>query len=353
MFMMSCAVDGKHSIVQKESGKNMRIIFFNTSSMKYYKGSCNQDVPENGGKYVLEHGSGHEQNNYRARELLEGQYCMGFVETKSHGDAKNSLHIERIANDITKKDESAEDVLVIWCAKSNLYGFTVVGWYEHATVYRHSERYEISPRKTQYYYALAKKENCVLLPISERSKKLWSVPRAKKSGFGFGQSLVWYADKQAEQPYVKKIVAAIRSYNSDNWIDASVENESDILYGDAATTTLTSCEEYAEGREILTQHIQRERNQKVVSQAKAEFIKKYGRLKCQICEFDFEKEYGKQGKGFIEAHHTKPVSELKPGDKTRVEDMLLVCPNCHRMIHRQKPWLTASQLKKMIQHPLN
>jgi 5-methylcytosine-specific restriction protein A len=56
-----------------------------------------------------------------------------------------------------------------------------------------------------------------------------------------------------------------------------------------------------------------------------------------VCGFDFEKVYGEHGSGFTEVHHLKPLSEL--GKETKVDpitDMVVVCPNCHRMIHRNK-----------------
>lgn len=322
----------------------MRVVFFNTSSMKYYKGSSDLDIPENGGSYIAEYGSGAEEDNFRTRKINKGEYCLGYVEPKSQGDTKNTLHIERIADDIGKHDQMAEDVLVIWCAKSNLYDFTVTGWYAHADVYRDAEDY----RNTQSYYAKAKKEDCVLLPVLERSKKKWEVPRANQNGSGFGQSLVWYADKDTDKPFVKRITAAIKKYDGDNWIDVDVTNEQGFMESEAETEVLTSCEEYAEGRKTYVRHLQRERNKKVVEQAKEAYQSKNGKLMCQICGFDFEKTYGKRGKDFIEAHHLKPISELKSGSGTKVEDILLLCSNCHRMIHRQKPWLTTDELKKIV-----
>ncbi|REJ16166.1 MAG: restriction endonuclease, partial [Bacillaceae bacterium] len=29
-------------------------------------------------------------------------------------------------------------------------------------------------------------------------------------------------------------------------------------------------------------------------------------------------------------------------------DIVLVCSNCHRMLHRRRPWLTKEQLKDLI-----
>ncbi|NFH64708.1 restriction endonuclease [Clostridium botulinum] len=105
---------------------------------------------------------------------------------------------------------------------------------------------------------------------------------------------------------------------------------------------------FLEGRKKLRQHICIERNAKVIKMAKENFKKKYGVLKCEVCGFNFEKKYGKLGEDFIEGHHIKPVSELKEGEKTKVEDIVLLCSNCHKMIHRKRPWLSKKRLKTLI-----
>ncbi len=43
------------------------------------------------------------------------------------------------------------------------------------------------------------------------------------------------------------------------------------------------------------------------------------------CHFDFVERYGPLGRGFIEAHHLKPLSELTEATVTRTEDIALVC----------------------------
>ena len=85
---------------------------------------------------------------------------------------------------------------------------------------------------------------------------------------------------------------------------------------------------------------------------RAEAVRFHGKdgVRCKVCGFDFEATYGSRGEGFIEVHHLKPVSSL--GESTEVNpqtDMVLVCPNCHRMIHRKKDEiLTINQLKKLL-----
>lgn len=107
-------------------------------------------------------------------------------------------------------------------------------------------------------------------------------------------------------------------------------------------------DEFSEGKLLLRKHLQRERNIKLIEIAKKEFIKKHGHLYCEICGFDFSKTYGELGENFIEAHHVKPVSTMQEDEKTKVDDIVMVCSNCHSMIHRKKPWLSAENLSKIL-----
>ena len=57
---------------------------------------------------------------------------------------------------------------------------------------------------------------------------------------------------------------------------------------------------------------------------------------CAICSFDFEKEYGEVGKGFIHVHHVIPIHKI--GREYKIDyknDLIPVCPNCHAMLHRK------------------
>lgn len=52
--------------------------------------------------------------------------------------------------------------------------------------------------------------------------------------------------------------------------------------------------------------------------------------------------------GFIEAHHTKALASLTENSMTKLEDLALVCANCHWMIHAQKPWLSIQELRAIL-----
>ncbi len=107
-------------------------------------------------------------------------------------------------------------------------------------------------------------------------------------------------------------------------------------------------EEAQEGALLTRLHRYRERNSALVRRKKAAFTKSYGRLYCEACGFDFVKVYGDRGEGFIECHHTIPVSALEAGRKTKLADLVLLCANCHRMVHSNKPWLSVEQLRRCL-----
>jgi 5-methylcytosine-specific restriction enzyme A len=46
---------------------------------------------------------------------------------------------------------------------------------------------------------------------------------------------------------------------------------------------------------------------------------------------------GEIGRGFIEAHHLRPIATLEEGVPVEYDvaaDFAVLCSNCHRMIHR-------------------
>jgi len=102
-----------------------------------------------------------------------------------------------------------------------------------------------------------------------------------------------------------------------------------------------------EGKRKLKQHYVRERNSKIIKLAKKRALEKYGELRCKVCGFSFSEHYEEMGKNFIEAHHTKPISQMLSGEKTSLKDIILLCSNCHRMIHIKYPALSVEKLKKI------
>lgn len=98
--------------------------------------------------------------------------------------------------------------------------------------------------------------------------------------------------------------------------------------------------ESEEGRRFLTHHLQPERDPKLVQRAKARFRHNAPdqKLRCELCGFCYEDIYGPEvGGDYIECHHRIPVAtmEARGRKKTALDDLLLVCANCHRILHRR------------------
>lgn len=75
---------------------------------------------------------------------------------------------------------------------------------------------------------------------------------------------------------------------------------------------------------------------------------------CLACGFNFEEVYGEHGKDFIEVHHIQPLSTIKQAVQINPEtDLVPLCSNCHRMVHRKKEEiLTVEQVKKLLCIPI-
>lgn len=106
-----------------------------------------------------------------------------------------------------------------------------------------------------------------------------------------------------------------------------------------------------EGKVIYKLHKYKERNTKINKTKKERYYKKHGKLDCEVCGFDFYETYNELGKGFIECHHRKPLYEIQEETDTSLDDLALVCSNCHRMLHRGINTIsvnTLSQKKRVI-----
>ena len=71
---------------------------------------------------------------------------------------------------------------------------------------------------------------------------------------------------------------------------------------------------------------------------------------CSVCGFNFSEVYGERGEGFIEVHHIKPLYQAEEAQYINPStDLLPVCSNCHRMIHRKNDdVLSINELSELI-----
>ena len=100
-------------------------------------------------------------------------------------------------------------------------------------------------------------------------------------------------------------------------------------------------EEGAKGQRVANHYERSRRNRQFC-------LDTYGYV-CQVCGFDFEHEYGELGKEYAEVHHLEPVSAMAaPRELNPLEDLVVLCSNCHSMVHRKIPPITPNELRHLL-----
>ena len=130
------------------------------------------------------------------------------------------------------------------------------------------------------------------------------------------------------------------------WSDLTASTESDPI-PDLMELGQDNSFSAMEGRKKLVSHFRRERNPVLVQKKKKQVIAKTGCLKCEVCDFDFRLAYGKRGDGFCEIHHLRTLGTVNTERETRLEDLAVLCANCHRMIHRTS-MIKIRELKTLV-----
>jgi len=178
-------------------------------------------------------------------------------------------------------------------------------------------------------------ENGVYMKLCNFLRLDSSYGGAGLKGGGKLEEEVWnlYAENRSE---LERIAASIV---------AAITDDDTLFPDDLEDPDAT---EFPEGALLYRAHLRRERNRQLVAKAKAAAKRRSPDLSCEICSFSFVQRYGELGEDFIECHHTIPVSSMKPGDKTRLKDVALLCSNCHRMVHRRKKWLSIVELRTIL-----
>lgn len=294
----------------------MPLLFCNVGWMKRYDGIDNDSI-ERGGKYN-EQSVGHEVCNFSD--------CSGTL--YGYVQPTGNTKLEKLG--ASKSDASVDGVTVVWTAGPESGGTVVVGWYKDATVFREVQKL---PKPTPHqkkngvltYRIKAQTANAFLLPVLQREL---IIPRAVKGGIG--QSNVWFADQPESAGLVKRVLELIQAGGSPTLPD--VDYTMSVL----------------EGNPRLVAHLRRERSSSLVKAKITATLRSTGKLCCEACGFDFKKKYGELGSCFCEVHHLQPLAKTDREVETGLNDLAIVCSNCHRIIHRSDPMLSIPELERLI-----
>ncbi|PXX64170.1 5-methylcytosine-specific restriction protein A [Nocardia tenerifensis] len=105
--------------------------------------------------------------------------------------------------------------------------------------------------------------------------------------------------------------------------------------------------EVREGRLLAARYFRRERDPRLRKKKIESFLESEDQVHCEVCAFDFEATYGERGNGYIEVHHMIPL-HVSGETKTKLADLILLCANCHRMIHSGSQWLHPDELRELL-----
>jgi hypothetical protein len=101
-----------------------------------------------------------------------------------------------------------------------------------------------------------------------------------------------------------------------------------------------------EGRVKVVQHLERERSARLRRMKIKSVIDAGMPLQCEACGFDFGKVYPDIGDGYCEVHHRDWLASGNER-RTKLEDLAVLCSNCHRMIHRTN-LLSVESFAKLV-----
>lgn len=94
---------------------------------------------------------------------------------------------------------------------------------------------------------------------------------------------------------------------------------------------------FAEGSLKRVAHLRRERNPKLGQAKRAAVLAMHGRLICEDCGEDLVGKYSSEvAEGCFEVHHSAvQVQDMSEEHESTIDDVRLLCANCHRAEHRR------------------
>ena len=69
---------------------------------------------------------------------------------------------------------------------------------------------------------------------------------------------------------------------------------------------------------------------------------------CEVCGFRFDTAYRKLSRDCLIAHHLKQIGGRLRASTTTIDDIALLCPNCHAAVHTEDPPIPPDKLRRML-----
>jgi len=128
-------------------------------------------------------------------------------------------------------------------------------------------------------------------------------------------------------------------------------SDSSVAEGENVRWTLSKCKGTKQSEEIVFFEGKRYSvNSTAIERdasARKRCIEHFG-YNCQVCSINFEEKYGEIGNNYIHVHHRVDIAYTDGEhiiDPTK--DLVPLCPNCHAMVHTEKPAMSIEKLKSI------
>lgn len=175
--------------------------------------------------------------------------------------------------------------------------------------------------------------------FSQKVRNLKSHNTFERNGYAIGVDRGFQITNQGRLLVASKGEAIAHLVSSDyNYADV-LQGSEELLNTTPNRPVIPLDEIVREGRVVLRNQKVYERSQRLRAAAIEEFTHN-GKLYCDCCNFEFSNFYGDHyGASCIEIHHVKPLFMYEDDDMIRtiaqcLPNLIPVCPNCHRVIHR-------------------
>jgi hypothetical protein len=104
------------------------------------------------------------------------------------------------------------------------------------------------------------------------------------------------------------------------------------LWGTSAATVPT--DGATEGQQQLRLHYARERSSRLRRDKLSAFRKEHGKVFCEVCGFSVSANHPEPFTDrAYEVHHKRPLAAAAAPVRTTLQDLAVLCANCHRAVH--------------------
>ena len=165
-----------------------------------------------------------------------------------------------------------------------------------------------------------------------------SLPRGYMAGHAFGRT--YEADQIDSSRFYADLEAMLSAYKA--LVDRGGTTPFDVMQEEAGTTDIEETRRY-----VLSRRIERAAN------VRRPVLERRG-IVCEGCDLDPVAHLGFSGplvNAPVDVHHATPIRELAEGETRRYkvpDDFRVLCPTCHRVIHKQAYPSDVDELRRGI-----